>query len=122
MSSPGISSVPPSTEVLRNRPAALEIGNPIDIGMPILPAPIGLGPGFNAAEMPLTLQPIVELFKTDLQTSSELGLVQEVNNSANKGLYFRSSSNQVAAARAAAGAASATASGVKITRKFQVLT
>lgn len=91
----------PSTELLRHRPGAANIPNPISLTEPTLPEIPGALAGFTAASIPQHLPVDLEAFRTKVQTASELGLVQEVNNSSNKGLYFRSSANGSAAAKAA---------------------
>lgn len=93
--------VSPSTDLLRNRPGASSIPNPISLADPVLPSVPNALAGFTPADIPLALPVDLEAYRLKVQTASELGLVQEVNNSSNKGLYFRSSANRSAAAKSA---------------------
>lgn len=91
----------PDTTVLRNRPSASSINNPISLTDPVLPAVPAAASGFVAAPVPAELPVDLEAFRQKLQATSELALAKDLDNNGSKGLYFRSSATQQAAASSA---------------------
>src|SRR5574343_1257914 len=92
----------PSASILRNRPSASTIDNPISLDDPALPVLPDAARGFIESQMPSNLAAEVAALATSLQTASELAIVEGFVLNGNRGLYKRSSGNIHSLASAAA--------------------
>lgn len=93
---------PPSTSLLRNRPSASSIANPISLNNPILPATPGAAGVFTPPDLPVTFDGDLAAYGEKVRVTSELAVALEMSNSGNKGLYFKSSANRAAASKGSA--------------------
>ena len=88
------------TSILRTRPAAAPISNPISLVEPVLPEVPVKAKEFDEAQIPDGLEPSLQTFSASLQLAGELAIANGLAQNGVSGLYGRSSKIQQAVSAA----------------------